>query len=146
MSELGNKLKVVLADTFAMHLKAWNYHWNVEGPDFYQYHEFFGKIYSDLQDAIDPIAEHIRAIGEYAPGGLMRYAELSQIQDELTLIPATEAVGRLQSDNAIVLINLIIAFHAAEDANEVGLANFLQDRIDSHKKLGWMLRASVKSA
>lgn len=145
MSVLGQTLKVVLADTFALHLKAWNYHWNVEGPDFYQYHEFFGKIYEDLQGAIDPIAEHIRAIGEYAPGGLQRYSELTSIKDELTLVPASEAVGRLILDNQVVITNLTTAYHTAEAAEELGLANFLQDRIDIHKKLAWMLKASVKS-
>ena len=145
MSELGNKLKIVLADTFALHLKAWNYHWNVEGPDFYQYHEFFSQIYSDLQSAIDPIAEHIRAIGEYAPGGLKRYADITIIEDELALIPPKEAVNRLLADNNIVIGNLTTAYHAAESASEFGLSNFLQDRIDAHKKLGWMLRASIKS-
>lgn len=145
MSALGEILKIVLADTFALHLKAWNYHWNTEGSDFYQYHEFFGKIYEELQAAIDPLAEHIRAIGEYAPGGLQRYSELTAIKDELMLVPAAEAVGRLIQDNNIVLSDLTTAYHTAEEFSELGLANFIQDRIDAHKKLAWMLRASIKS-
>lgn len=143
MSALGNKLKVVLADTFTLHLKAWNYHWNIEGPDFYQYHKFLQKVYESLQDAIDPIAEHIRAIGEYSPGALGRYKELTNIEDELTIVSGEESVRRLLADSQKVVKSLTDAYYEAEKAKELGLCNFLQDRIDSHKKLEWMFRATL---
>ena len=143
MSVLGDKLKVVLADTFAMHLKAWNYHWNIEGPDFYQYHKFLQKIYEGLQDAVDPIAEHIRAIGEYAPGALGRYKDLTSIEDELMVVSGEESVRRLLSDNAKVVKSLTAAYYESEKAKELGLCNFIQDRIDQHKKLEWMLNATL---
>ena len=142
MTVLCNKLKIVLADVFAMHLKAWNYHWNIEGSDFSQYHAFFGEIYTELQDEIDPIAEHIRALGEYAPGSLSRYKELTTIEDELTIVPSNICVSRLLTDNNIVLSSMKIAYTAANDANEIGVSNYLQDRIDAHQKLGWKLKAS----
>jgi len=142
MSKLGEKLKVVLANVFAMHLKAWNYHWNIEGPDFSQYHEFFGDIYSELQGEIDPIAEHIRALGEYAPGSLSRYKELTTIEDELTIVPSNMCISRLLIDNNIVLASMKDAYSAANVANELGVSNYLQDIIDSHQKLGWKLKAS----
>jgi starvation-inducible DNA-binding protein len=146
MSQLGNKMKVVLANTFAMHLKAWNYHWNVEGPDFYQYHKFLQKIYTKLQDAVDPIAEHIRALNEYAPGGFKRYLELTSIEDEIAVRSGIESITNLLADNDKVLASLEDAYYAAEQAKEHGLCNFIQDRIDEHKKLGWMMHATtVKS-
>ena len=126
-----------------MHLKAWNYHWNVEGPDFFEYHNFFESVYTQLQDIIDPIAEQIRAIGEYSPGALGRYKELTNIEDELTIIPAQEAVTRLLKDNTTLIKTITDAYYAAEGANELGLCNFLQDRIDAHKKLAWMLKATL---
>ena len=143
MAILGDKLKIVLADTFAMHLKAWNYHWNIEGPDFYQYHKFLQKIYEGLQDAIDPVAEHIRAIGEYAPGSFSRYKELTNIQDELAVVSGEESIRRLLADNNKILNSIKDAYDEAEKAKEIGLSNFLQDRTDQHKKLGWMLAATL---
>jgi len=143
MSVLGDKLKIVLADTFAMHLKAWNYHWNVEGPDFYQYHKFLQKTYEGIQAAIDPIAEHIRAIGEYAPGALGRYKELTTIEDELMVVSGEESIRRLLADNTKVITSITTAYYEAEKAKELGLCNFLQDRIDAHKKLEWMFNATL---
>ena len=143
MAILGDKLKRVLADTFAMYLKAHNYHWNIEGHDFFEYHSFFGEIYEELHDAVDPIAEHIRAIGEYAPGALSRYKELTTIEDELAVVPALTSVQRLLVDNQKVIDSLTIAYREANAAEEIGLANFLQDRVDAHKTLGWKLRASI---
>jgi starvation-inducible DNA-binding protein len=143
MSVLGNKLKIVLADTFAMHLKAWNYHWNVEGSDFYEYHKFLEMVYTDLQSAVDPIAEHIRALDEYAPGSLSRYKELTNIEDELVVVSGQESISRLQTDNNKILESITDAYYEAERAKELGLCNFLQDRIDDHKKLGWMLKATL---
>lgn len=143
MSVLGDKLKVVLADTFAMHLKAWNYHWNIEGPDFYEYHKFLQKTYENIQEAIDPIAEHIRAIGEYAPGSLGRYKELTNIEDELMIVSGKECVRRLLVDNTKVITSITTAYYEAEKAKELGLCNFLQDRIDAHKKFEWMFNATL---
>jgi len=62
MDELIDQMKVVLADTFAMYLKAHMFHWNVTGPNFPQLHEFFGDLYEELHGAVDPIAEQIRTL------------------------------------------------------------------------------------
>ena len=135
-------MKVVLADTFCMYLKAHNYHWNITGPDFYQYHTFFESIYTQLWEAVDLVAEHIRAINEFAPGGLDRFKQLSSIEDEIRVVDSQESVRVLISDNEKVIVSLKAAYDEAEKANEIGLSNFIQDRIDIHKKLGWMLKAT----
>lgn len=146
MSALGDSMKRVLADTFALYLKAQNFHWNVEGPDFYQYHGLFGDLYEEVYGAVDSIAEHIRAINEYAPGSFTRFKELSTIDDELKIPNALEMIRRLLGDNQKVIDSLTSAYKEAETAQEIGLANYLQDRIDIHKKHGWMLRATVNRA
>jgi len=144
MINLVDKMKVVLSDTFAFYLKAHYYHWNVEGPNFAQYHELLKNIYEEAFGAADDIAEHIRTLNAYAPGSFTRFRELSNIQDELTVPNATSMLSRLLSDNDIVINTLIEAYKLAENENEYGLANFLQDRIDIHKKHGWMLRATIR--
>jgi len=144
MSELGDKLKVVLANTFAMYLKTHNFHWNVEGPDFSQYHAFFEGLYNELWLASDAIAEHIRAINEYAPGSFKRFSELATIDDELNIPEAMSMFQKLSADNDKVIASIRLAYDAANDAAEIGLSNFLQDRTDIHKKHGWMLRSIVK--
>jgi len=144
MEELINRLKEVLADTFAFYLKLHFFHWNVEGPNFPQYHELFGDLYQEVWGSVDSIAEHIRSVGGYAPGSLSRYSDLTSIEDQVSLISADQMLSTALIDNAKVIATLTMAYKSAEAVSEVGLANFLQDRIDIHKKHGWMLRATGK--
>lgn len=141
---LVDDLKRVQADTFAMYAKAHYYHWNVEGPDFVQYHDFLGKLYEELFGVVDTIAEEVRALDSYAPGAHRMLMELTRIQDDNTVPSALEMMRRLLADNDIVLEGLITAYMSADAAGELGLANFLQDRMDVHKKHRWMLRSILK--
>lgn len=144
MEVLEEKMKVVLADTFAMYLKAHMFHWNVTGPTFNDMHAFFGAIYNELWLATDLIAEQIRALDAYAPGSFTRFSQLATVQDETSIPSAIAMVSRLKDDNDKVVDSLKSAYLAAEDLKVYGLANFLQDRLDVHAKHGWMLRATMK--
>ena len=144
MEELINRMKVVLATSYAFQLKAHNYHWNVEGINFPQYHSFFGNLYEEVHDAVDSIAEHIRALDGYAPGSFERFKQLSSITDETTIPSGQMMCQRLLNDNDKVIQDLTFAYTEAERAKQLGLANFLQDRIDIHQKHQWMLRSIVK--
>ncbi len=144
METLQEIMKKVLADTFALYLKAHNYHWNVEGINFPQYHDFFGNLYEELHDAIDPIAEQIRALDTYAPGSMTRFLELTDIQCELNILPAIEMATKLYSDNEKVLEVLNMAFKLADEFDKQGLADFIAGRIDTHSKHAWQLRSITK--
>ncbi len=143
MEKLVDNMKIVLADTFAFYLKAHNFHWNVEGSNFPQYHEFLGNLYQELHGAVDPIAEHIRALNAYAPGSLTRFRELSSISDSMTPPTVSVMFDQLRNDNEIVLLSLKRAYSSAEEMMEIGLSNFIQDRYDIHKKHAWMLKSIV---
>ena len=144
MKELVDAMKVVLADTFALYLKAHYFHWNIEGPNFVQYHEFLDDFYNEVWGAVDTTAEHIRALDAYAPGSFTRFKELSSISDELAIPSAISMLTKLETDNQKVIDSLTKAYKSAEEANKIGLSNFLQDRIDIHEKHSWMLRSIVK--
>ena len=145
MNDLELALKKVLADTFTMYFKAHVFHWNVEGPDFKQHHDFFGGLYEELFGAVDPIAEHCRALGYYTQTSLKQMLELNLIpeQEEVVTNPIAMA-NELITDNNMLIVSLMRAYQEAEKATELGLCNFLQDRIDVHNKHGWMLRAITK--
>lgn len=142
---LMDQMKVVHATNFSFYLKTHFFHWNVEGPFFPQLHDLFETIYSDAWGAVDSIAEHIRAIKGYAPGSFTRFAQDSKIADQVEVIPAIDMVKMLEKDNESLIAELVSAQKSAESEGEIGLANFLQDRIDIHKKHGWMLRATSKA-
>lgn len=142
---LTDTLKTLLATAYALSIKAQNFHWNVEGPDFPQYHSFFGDYYSEVYDnTIDKLAEIIRQLDSYTPGSILRYAELSQIQDQTKIPRAALMMQELYEDNAVILALYKQAFHVANDADEQGVANFIAERIDAHAKHQWQLRSILK--
>lgn len=144
-SELVERMKIVLASSFAFYLKAHYFHWNVEGSNFPQYHEFFGKLYEEVFSSVDDIAEHIRALDAYAPGSFSRFKELSNVLDETAVPSGIMMCKKLLDDNDTIISNLQYAYSEAEKTKELGIANYLQDRIDIHKKHGWMLRSIIKA-
>jgi starvation-inducible DNA-binding protein len=139
--ELIDKMKVVLASAFSLYLKAHNYHWNVTGQNFKQYHDFFGQFYEDVHDSVDLYAEHIRALKAVAPGSLKRFAELTIISDEIAVPSPKFMFVRLSQDNEKFLAELREARNIADSLNEFGVVNFLEDRIDFHEKMQWMIDA-----
>lgn len=141
---LIDSIKMVLANNFALYLKAHYFHWNVEGPDFAQFHDFFGDLYTEIYSSIDHFAEEIRALDAYAPGSFERYIELSQIKGEERLLTSLEMLRQLQVDNQTMIASLQQAYKLAEASVELGLSNFIQDRIDQHKKHAWMIRSFLK--
>jgi starvation-inducible DNA-binding protein len=144
MEILIEMMRKVLADAYAFQLKANNYHWNVEGSNFPQYHKFLGKLYEEVFGATDTIAEQIRALDAYAPGSFTRFLELTDIECEVNVPNSIEMIKRLSADNDKVLATLNMAFKLANELDKQGLVDFLAGRIDIHNKHGWMLRSIAK--
>ena len=141
---LTDLLKKALADVFAFYLKTQFYHWNVEGSDFYQYHELFGEIYEEVQGSVDMLAEQIRTLNEYAPGSLSRFKELTSITEDTTIPNSTTMAKNLLVENSKVIMSITAAYKQAEEDGNLGVSNFLQDRLTAHRKHEWFLRASTK--
>ena len=144
MSALTNDLKTFLADSVTMYFVAHGYHWNVEGQDFSQYHALFADIYEDVYSSIDIIAEDLRKLDEYAPFTLSKFIDLRTVES-VEVAPNPKAMAKaLLKVNEGVLVTIGKAFASATKANEQGIANFLAEREDMHKKWHWQLTASTK--
>jgi starvation-inducible DNA-binding protein len=143
---LTEDLKVLLASVNSLSIKAQNFHWNVEGDNFPQYHEFFGNFYEEVYSAVDKIAEYIRTLDSYAPGSLTRYAELTIIQDQLKIPRAELMFAELYEDNSKMIDLLNTCFASASQENKQGIANFIAERLDAHEKHQWQLRSILKKA
>ena len=144
MEQLIEKMKVILGTTFGLYFKAHSYHWNIEGPDFAQYHDFLGNFYTAVFANVDPIAEHLRALDSYAPVALSRMLELSDVEETDIIPPALTMLSNLKNDNERYMVHLRAGIAAAEATNEPAVSNFLQDILDQHQKQGWMLRSFTK--
>ena len=141
---LSNSLKVLLASTQAFAIKAQNFHWNVEGRDFPQYHEFFDTLYGDISGTIDKIAEYIRVLDHYTPGSLQRYAELSVIQDQ-TKIPRAELMFVESYQDCQKMLELVVAmFDEATNEKQQGIANYMAELQDLYGKKAWFIRSILK--
>lgn len=142
-TDLQKTMNMVLANTFCMYLLAQKYHWNVEGPNFSQYHAFFGDLYEQLFEEIDITAEQIRALGYYAPGTLKEFDMMSSMSDSPE-IPGTKMMfARLFAANTSLIDSLIGARSFADREGKFGLVNYLEDRLDKHSKIGWMLKSHM---
>ena len=143
-TELVEKLSHLLSDVVTMKFIAHGYHWNVKGIEFTQMHEFFGEIYEDLDGAIDPLAEDLRKLGYDAPYFLTDFVEMTCLGDQPRLSgDSVQMLESLLNLNKSVNACVLAAFEVANACNEQGIANFLAERDDMHKKWGWYLRSSL---
>jgi starvation-inducible DNA-binding protein len=145
MEQLIEQLKVILGTNFALYLKSHNYHWNIEGSNFPQYHDFLNGFYNDVWLQTDSIAEKLRQLSVYVPGSMKRFLELSDIKEAVDVIPpAISMMKNLKVDNDRYIIHLLAGIVAADKAFEPAISNFLQDILGAHQKKAWMLRSIIK--
>lgn len=141
---LADNLKILLASTQSFAIKSQNFHWNIEGRDFPQYHAFFDTLYGDVSGTIDTIAEYIRILGHYTPGSLSRYAELSIIQDQIK-IPRAELMFQEALIDVEKLSALAVSlFDEATNERQQGIANFMAELQDLYGKKAWFIRSILK--
>jgi len=141
---LADNLKVLLASTQSFAIKSQNFHWNIEGSDFPQYHEFYDTLYNDVHGTIDPIAEYIRILGHYTPGSLQRYSELTIIEDQVR-IPRAELMFVETLNDIERMLNVVVPmFDEATEERQQGIANFLAELQDLYGKKAWFIRSILK--
>jgi starvation-inducible DNA-binding protein len=147
-ADLQTATRKAFATTYSFLLLAQCYHWNVTGPNFIQYHDLFGRIYSEVDKNLDNFAEHVRSVRAYVPAKFKRLLDLSSIvepsySEGVWPLP-NEMLSNLYLANGKVNTDLMDAYNKAELAHEPGLANFLSERMDHHRKHGWMLYSLMK--
>jgi starvation-inducible DNA-binding protein len=146
MEELVTALKVLLANQTFMYYKTHSYHWNIEGIEFSQYHDFFGELYEDIYASTDPTAENIRKLDAYTPvslSELYRYKTVDENETLVVLLRDMLATLIVDNDKVIASLNRVFALGTRE--NKQGLCDFIAGRLDTHEKHGWMLRSSAKN-
>jgi starvation-inducible DNA-binding protein len=138
---IAEGLSHLLADTYTLYLKTHNFHWNVTGPMFNTLHLMFEQQYTELAQAVDLIAERIRALGFPAPGSYGQYAKLSSIKEEEGVPAANEMIRQLVAGQEAVVRTARKAFPTVDKANDEPTADLLTQRMQVHEKNAWMLRS-----
>jgi starvation-inducible DNA-binding protein len=145
MDKFVNQLKIAFASQYAFAIKAQNFHWNIEGIDFYQKHKMFQKIYEETYGAVDDFAENIRKIKAYTPASLYRFSALAAIDDEVEILDPQAMIAELLRDAEKMQEIMKVLFVEAENLGHHGLSNFLADRQDAFAKHAWFLRSTAKA-
>ncbi len=143
-STVAVELSKMLADSYTLYLMTHNFHWNVTGPLFNTLHNMFMTQYTEEWQALDAIAERIRALGHYAPGTYAQYAELSSISEPSTVPSAEEMIQLLVKGNEAVAKTARAAFKKADSVDDQPTADLLTQRLDIHEKNAWMLRSLLQ--
>ncbi|MCX8115251.1 MAG: DNA starvation/stationary phase protection protein [Burkholderiaceae bacterium] len=142
--KIADGLSRVLADTFSLYLKTHGFHWNVEGPMFNTLHLMFMEQYTELWNALDPIAERIRALGYPAPGSNKAFAKLASIDETDGVPEAMEMVRLLVKGHEAVARTVREVFPIAEKGGDEATIDLLTQRLQVHEKTAWMLRSLLK--
>lgn len=142
---IANGLSRLMADTYTLYLTTHNFHWNVTGPMFNTLHQMFMEQYTELWNAVDPIAERIRALGHWAPGSYAHFASLASIEDAPGMPPkAQEMIRILRKGHEAVARTAREVFPLASQADDQPTADLLTQRLDVHEKTAWMLRSLME--
>jgi len=138
-------LSRLLADTYTLYLTTHNFHWNVTGPMFNSLHAMFMGQYTELWNAVDPIAERIRALGHIAPGSYADFAKLSSVADAPSTPPkALEMVRILVDGHETVARTARSLYPLVEKAGDEPTADVLTQRLTVHEQTAWMLRSLLE--
>ena len=142
---IAKGLARLLADTYTLYLTTHNFHWNVTGPMFNTLHLMFMTQYTELWNAVDPIAERIRSLGFPAPGSYAQFAELSSVPDVPAEPPkALDMVARLVAGHEAVARTARDVFPLADKANDEPTADLLTQRLTVREQTAWMLRSLLE--
>jgi starvation-inducible DNA-binding protein len=144
-AEISEGLSRLLADTYTLYLTTHNFHWNVTGPMFNTLHTMFMGQYTELWNAVDPIAERIRSLGHPAPGSYAQFGKLSSLPDVPETPPkALDMVRVLVSGHEAVARTARKLFPTADKAGDEPTADLLTQRLTVHEQTAWMLRSLLE--
>jgi len=142
--KVAQALVKILADTYVLFAKTQGFHWNVKGPQFYPLHKLFEEQYDALQEAIDPLAERLRALGFSAPGSLQGMLKLASIKEQDKVLSPHAMVGELLEAHEFLSKQIHSTLDAIEGTRDEVTADLLTERLADHEKSAWMLRATLE--
>ena len=139
--KIAEGLSTLLADSYTLYLMTHNFHWNVTGPQFNSLHNMFMTQYTEQWNALDIVAERIRALGFPAPGTYKEFVRLASIKEVEGVPKATDMIRHLVAAQEATARTARRLFPVVDEANDQPTADVLTQRIDVHEKTAWMLRS-----
>lgn len=144
MKDVCLKLGAFLADSFVLYTKTLNFHWNMEGPQFFMYHKLLEQEYEELAEANDEIAERIRMLGGKAPATLQEFLKLASLSEGKSTQSWEKMIQELVEDHETMVEKCHELIEFTNSVNDEGTSDLIVDRIRSHSKEAWLLRSHLK--
>lgn len=141
--KIAKLVEVMLADTYALYLKTQNFHWNVGGPNFEALHLMFENQYKQLAEAVDVIAERVRALGMPVTATFGYFGTLTTVPDDEAVPKAELMVALLCDGHEMIVRKARDAIPMLEDLHDWATADMINQRIQYHEKTAWMLRSLI---
>jgi len=142
--KIAQGLARILADTYVLTAKTQGFHWNVKGTHFYPLHKMFEEQYDALHEALDPLAERVRALGYTAPGSLQHMLKLTSLKEQDKVISAHNMLTELLEGHESLCKSIRSTIDAMDGTGDEVTSDLLTERLDEHEKTAWMLRATLE--
>ena len=142
--EVAQILNELLADEFLLYTKTLNFHWNVHGIVFHDFHALFKEQYEQMLDIVDDVAERTRSVGHPSFGTMTEFLKHTRLKEEPGKVPdALDMIKKLLADHEAIIRQIRKDLDTCEDLGDMGTNNFLTDLMEKHEKTAWMLRATA---
>ena len=140
VKNLSSVLNALLADVFALYLKAKNFHWHMSGPHFRDYHLLLDEHADQIFAISDAIAERVRKIGGATIRSIGQIAKLQRIADnDQEFVPARDMLLELHGDNKGLVESLRAAHEVASKAGDYATTSLIEVLIDEAERRAWFL-------
>ena len=143
-TRIVDALNQVLADAYALMALTHLAHWNIEGSDFFELHKAFQKQYEALFEAVDDIAERVRALDAYAIGGLNKLARTAAMDEFTSPMPQKDYVAGLIVAHEKIMDDIARARHLAGEVDDLETQDLMMKQQQFHQKTVWMLKSVLK--
>jgi starvation-inducible DNA-binding protein len=140
---ISEGLSRFLADTYALYLKTQNFHWNVRGPEFYSLHLLFEKQYEDLAEAVDEIAERIRALGFYVDASFSGFQNKTSVKEETRVLTSKDMLKELIEGHEVLIRGVRKVAEIGDKDGDFATVDMIGRRLGAHEKMAWFLRSQL---
>lgn len=140
---ISEGLSGLLADTYSLYLKTQNFHWNVRGPEFYSLHLLFEKHYQEMAEAVDEVAERVRALGYYVEASFSSFKEKAAIKEENKVLTSKDMLHALIDGHETLIRGVRKVAEIADKGGDFATVDLIGRRLGSHEKMAWFLRSQL---
>lgn len=144
--KVSNLLGQLLADTYVLYLKTQNFHWNVVDARFYFLHKMLEEQYEELAEAVDLVAERIRALGCKSPASMKQFLEMTMLEEAGTDLNANQMILQLAEDHQVIARSLHAKIDEGNKYHDDGTVDLFIERLRAHEKTSWMLRSHFQAS